>query len=398
MALLTTPYFSIYNKTMLQVNEIELYDACRVLFGNEARVDRQFLEYIQTSGLKSAYRKIALATHPDRYVSMGEEYQKKCSESFIAATEAYEKISKYLKLREDGFKFAAVLGNNAGNNMKTHNASYSSGYSHSYGDSAWQKPHNGKTNSGNGYGGNGYGSNTYNNSGFGHNSNGKSPYGRQSDGRQSTGSRAYNTNKTYSGGAFNSRTDNSSRQGSYSKSSFAGSGKSASANASGTTSGTTSGRGFYDSKRFYKKDDYFTINSKAAGAYSYQSKSLPGRKLRIGEFLYYSGLVSWRDLIAAILWQSRQRHRMGEIAIRWGWLTEERVMEIIRNKHRGERLGEYLVRYNIITPFQCSMLLWQQQKAQRPLGEYFVKERLLTESDLNRYLRHLRDHNVKQAR
>ena len=33
---------------------------------------------------------------------------------------------------------------------------------------------------------------------------------------------------------------------------------------------------------------------------------LPKRELLIGQFLYYSGIVSWRTLIGAIIWQKRQ--------------------------------------------------------------------------------------------
>ena len=34
---------------------------------------------------------------------------------------------------------------------------------------------------------------------------------------------------------------------------------------------------------------------------------LPRRKLRLGEYLYYTGRISWNELIAAITWQRRYR-------------------------------------------------------------------------------------------
>ena len=38
---------------------------------------------------------------------------------------------------------------------------------------------------------------------------------------------------------------------------------------------------------------------------------VPKRKLLLGQFLYYSGLISWDTYIKAIAWQRRQRPRLG---------------------------------------------------------------------------------------
>ncbi|MBF0345290.1 MAG: hypothetical protein HQL06_13805 [Nitrospirae bacterium] len=314
---------------MYVVNECELYDACRVLFGDEVKIDRGFLEYIQLSGVKSAYRKIALATHPDRYAAEGEDYKKTCTQQFIEATEAYEKINTYLKHRENGFRFKDSYVNT----FKPQKDSYAGNYK------TWQQ------------------SNAH-------------AYQNQS---------AKDTQQSYYG---NKSTFNNTQQKAESAG-FARSGFS------------TKQSERHNDPYAGKKENPFTIDSQNMSSFSYQLKNLPRRKLRIGEFLYYSGIVSWKDLIAAIVWQSKQRQRMGEIAIRWGWLTEEKILELLRGKMRGERLGDCLVRLKVITPFQCNMLVWQQQKSQKPIGEYFVREKLLNETLINRYLRHLTDHNVK---
>ena len=36
---------------------------------------------------------------------------------------------------------------------------------------------------------------------------------------------------------------------------------------------------------------------------SYRGRTLPRRKLRLGEYLFYSGKIDWQELIAAITWQ-----------------------------------------------------------------------------------------------
>ena len=44
--------------------------------------------------VKKAYRKMAIAHHPDKVASMGEEYQKGAQEKFLKIQEAYENIKK----------------------------------------------------------------------------------------------------------------------------------------------------------------------------------------------------------------------------------------------------------------------------------------------------------------
>ena len=44
--------------------------------------------------IKKAYRKMAIAHHPDKVASMGEEYQKGAKEKFLKIQEAYENIKK----------------------------------------------------------------------------------------------------------------------------------------------------------------------------------------------------------------------------------------------------------------------------------------------------------------
>ena len=46
--------------------EQQLFRSCEILFGSQVSISREFLEYLQPSGLQGAYRKRALETHPDR--------------------------------------------------------------------------------------------------------------------------------------------------------------------------------------------------------------------------------------------------------------------------------------------------------------------------------------------
>jgi len=93
--------------------EQELYHACRIIFGAELTVSREFLEYIQPAGVKSAFRRRAMETHPDRMDGHDELTRKKSARMFHAVQQAYEKLLHYVDAREKGFRFHGVVRHGA---------------------------------------------------------------------------------------------------------------------------------------------------------------------------------------------------------------------------------------------------------------------------------------------
>jgi hypothetical protein len=89
-----------------ELKETEILAAFRLLFSMDAKVDPGALESIHQEQLKSAYRRKALSTHPDRFASQGEDYQRLCSERFIAVSKAYDTLSHYLSLRRNGWQWS----------------------------------------------------------------------------------------------------------------------------------------------------------------------------------------------------------------------------------------------------------------------------------------------------
>jgi len=130
-------------------------------------------------------------------------------------------------------------------------------------------------------------------------------------------------------------------------------------------------------------------------SFNYWGRGMPDRPLRFGEYLYYSKVIPWRSLIGALVWQRRQRPRIGEIAQRWRWLTEPDIAWLLQRRRSGERLGEVLLRHRLISPFELDVLLWQQRRFQKRIGEYFLQEGFLTEAQLCRHLQQQRQHNVR---
>ncbi len=88
--------------------EQELYRACRIIFGPHLVVSREFLEYIQLSGVKSAFRKRAMETHPDRLTGLDELTRQRQARMFLAVRSAYEQLSRYVDAREKGFRFQGL--------------------------------------------------------------------------------------------------------------------------------------------------------------------------------------------------------------------------------------------------------------------------------------------------
>ncbi|OKY74612.1 MAG: hypothetical protein BM485_12230 [Desulfobulbaceae bacterium DB1] len=88
--------------------EQELYQACRIIFGPNLAVSREFLEYIQLSGVKSAFRKKAMETHPDRLTGQDELARRQGARLFHAVKIAYEQLTRYVDARDKGFRFPGL--------------------------------------------------------------------------------------------------------------------------------------------------------------------------------------------------------------------------------------------------------------------------------------------------
>jgi len=83
----------------LITEEQQLFRSCEILFGSQVSVSWEFLNYLQLSGLKDAYRKRAMETHPDRVT--GNVFQSSAgnNESFHRVRKAYEQLCCYLKVK-----------------------------------------------------------------------------------------------------------------------------------------------------------------------------------------------------------------------------------------------------------------------------------------------------------
>ena len=124
---------------------------------------------------------------------------------------------------------------------------------------------------------------------------------------------------------------------------------------------------------------------------------LPKRKLLIGQYLYYSGFISWKTLINAITWQKRQRPLVGQIAIKWGMLSAYDIKRILTERSIEHRYKEkfclYALRKGYITPFERMALLGKQHRIQPPIGGYFIEKSILCSREIEKIVERLRIHN-----
>jgi hypothetical protein len=124
---------------------------------------------------------------------------------------------------------------------------------------------------------------------------------------------------------------------------------------------------------------------------------LPRRPLKLGDFLYHLGLVSWKDVIAALVWQKASRPRFGELACRFGWLRKDDIGTIFRARNPGQLFGDTAVDLGILAVRQRDSLLFHQKIRQPKLGRFFIDNGAVDEAEMLKYVTLLRRHNSLHA-
>jgi hypothetical protein len=86
---------------MSHLRQTALLEACRTLFGSQLCLSNDFLDSLQPSGVRSAFRNQAKAHHPDRHVGSSAQVRSQQAERFREIRQAYELIIDDLKRRHD---------------------------------------------------------------------------------------------------------------------------------------------------------------------------------------------------------------------------------------------------------------------------------------------------------
>jgi hypothetical protein len=141
--------------------------------------------------------------------------------------------------------------------------------------------------------------------------------------------------------------------------------------------------------------DYLEKGAQGAQKTSYYPGKAPERKLRFGEFLYYYRYIDWDTLIRAIVWQARSSPKIGEIAVRLGYLTRENVNGILKKSAFREKFGETGLRLGLINNTRLNILIVFQGIAGKKIGGYFVENGIFTARWINQKLSEQIMHNIQ---
>jgi len=145
-------------------------------------------------------------------------------------------------------------------------------------------------------------------------------------------------------------------------------------------------------KSFYRPDRPATKPAAAQHHNTYQG-GIPSRRIFIGQYLYYSGVISMRQMWGAVGWQKIQRPRFGDIACKLRWLTPSDIQNILRYRYRGELFGEFALRRGLLSRYQLLVLLGRQKRLQPRIGDYFIERGILFPRKLDAVEAALKEHN-----
>lgn len=138
-------------------------------------------------------------------------------------------------------------------------------------------------------------------------------------------------------------------------------------------------------------------STRCSSNHFYQGR-LPQRTLLLGQYLYYSGRISWQDMIDAIVWQTGQRPKIGQLALQAGIMSSRQVVTVLSSRSENERFAACAQRCGFISNNERVALISRQRRMQRSIGEYFVSQGLLSSTDLSQLLAEQRLHNTSAFR
>lgn len=308
----------MYKFMTYTISKSILIDDCCLLFDSEIINYVDFLDNLSPGKLRSAYRKKAFATHPDRSQALGKN-REKLDKCFKEMSTAYKRLDSIIQGEK---KY--IIKEEVPKKRKTRSASRSTPAKKA-----------------------------------------KAP--KQAKAKKQTNSRKQ-TKST-------SQTETTKP----------------------TKQKSTAGFSFMNSAK-KACSTQMTLKAQATISDRYFTGNVPRRELLIGQFLYYSGLISWNALNQAIVWQRRQRPIIGKIALDWGILSAEDIQRIMKERSYKDHFGEYAHRNGYITKFQHLAIVGKQKNLQPPIGLYFIQHGLLGNCDIKKMIECLSTHNRSNKR
>lgn len=127
----------------------------------------------------------------------------------------------------------------------------------------------------------------------------------------------------------------------------------------------------------------------------FYSGQIPKRKLRLGEYLYYSKKISWKTLINAIITQYKTRPKIGDLCLKLNYLNRTEIDKIIKKININEKFGETAKKLGFLNNHQIITALGFQRQYNRAIGKYFIENSIFTKNQLEKYIQECKNHNLK---
>jgi len=145
-------------------------------------------------------------------------------------------------------------------------------------------------------------------------------------------------------------------------------------------------------ENFQKNNNQFAQKSSSGKG------ALPKTELPFGRFLYYLGIIEWRQLIKALAWQKSGRPRIGELGIKCGYLERNSIGIILKNSGVKSAFGWTAYRLGFLSKDEVRDLLRRQRRQQKRIGQFFVENGVFTRLELEVLLGRCRKHNIEVRR
>lgn len=120
---------------------------------------------------------------------------------------------------------------------------------------------------------------------------------------------------------------------------------------------------------------------------------LPEKQLLFGRFLYYTGIVGSRQIIQALAWQKSGRLKVGELAVRLGYLQRDSINVILNSACGNSRFGVTAWELGLLQKNEIQKILQYQRRQQKKIGQFFVEQGVINRAELEVLLSRCRDHN-----
>jgi hypothetical protein len=125
-------------------------------------------------------------------------------------------------------------------------------------------------------------------------------------------------------------------------------------------------------------------------------RRVPERTLEFGQYLYTRGLITYDQLIKALVWQRKQRPTIGQLAVNFGWLKTEDSDRVTRTRGTVySRFGEKATHLGLLSAGQVQVLLRHQRNLHQKLGEFFIENNILSKDEIEHLAKKLAEHNQR---